>query len=148
MSQSPPPLTPPPTFEPLLTPAEVAAMFRVDPKTVTRWAVAGKLTWIRTLGGHRRYREAEVRALLAGDVTPPSPKSATWAEVRAHRPGLVGRTVSVESSNTGLIIVEREDGHLEHVLRTWAELAVDTEIGEAASSLATTLDAAYLGTLA
>lgn len=50
--------------EALLTPAEVASMFRVDPKTVTRWAKAGKLTSIRTLGGHRRYREAEVRALL------------------------------------------------------------------------------------
>ncbi|MDP9444658.1 MAG: developmental transcriptional regulator BldC [Actinomycetota bacterium] len=52
--------------EPLLTPAEVAAMFRVDPKTVTRWAKAGKLSSVRTLGGHRRYRESEVRALLAG----------------------------------------------------------------------------------
>ena len=41
-------------------------MFRVDPKTVTRWAKAGKLTSIRTLGGHRRYRKTEVRALLAG----------------------------------------------------------------------------------
>ena len=56
--------------EPLLTPAEVAAMFRVDPKTVTRWAKAGKLTSIRTLGGHRRYRESEVRELLAGIPTP------------------------------------------------------------------------------
>ncbi len=52
--------------ETLLTPAEVAAMFRVDPKTVTRWAKAGKLSSIRTLGGHRRYRESEVRQLLAG----------------------------------------------------------------------------------
>lgn len=50
----------------LLTPAEVAALFRVDPKTVTRWAKAGKLTSIRTLGGHRRYPEDEVRQLLAG----------------------------------------------------------------------------------
>jgi excisionase family DNA binding protein len=50
--------------EKLLTPAEVAALFRVDPKTVTRWAKAGKLTSIRTLGGHRRYRESEVRTLL------------------------------------------------------------------------------------
>lgn len=50
----------------LLTPAEVAALFRVDPKTVTRWAKAGKLSSIRTLGGHRRYRESEVRALLSG----------------------------------------------------------------------------------
>jgi excisionase family DNA binding protein len=56
--------------EPLLTPAEVAAMFRVDPKTVTRWAKAGKLSSIRTLGGHRRYRESEVRALLAGIPQP------------------------------------------------------------------------------
>lgn len=48
----------------LLTPAEVAAMFCVDPKTVTRWAKAGKLTAIRTLGGHRRYPESEVRQRL------------------------------------------------------------------------------------
>ena len=48
----------------LLTPSEVAALFRVDPKTVTRWAKAGKLTSIRTLGGHRRYRATEVHALL------------------------------------------------------------------------------------
>lgn len=40
----------------LLTPSEVAARFRVDPKTVTRWAKTGKLPSIRTLGGHRRYR--------------------------------------------------------------------------------------------
>ena len=53
-----------PEAEHLLTPAEVAALFRVDPKTVTRWAKAGKLTSIRTLGGHRRYRSAEVHALL------------------------------------------------------------------------------------
>lgn len=51
--------------EKLLTPSEVAAIFRVDPKTVTRWAKVGKLSSIRTLGGHRRFREAEVRMLLA-----------------------------------------------------------------------------------
>jgi excisionase family DNA binding protein len=50
----------------LLTPSEVATLFRVDPKTVTRWAREGKLTSIRTLGGHRRYKESEIRALLAG----------------------------------------------------------------------------------
>lgn len=50
--------------EQLLTPAEVAALFHVDPKTVTRWAKAGKLSSIRTLGGHRRYRSTEVYALL------------------------------------------------------------------------------------
>jgi len=50
--------------EVLLTPAEVAKLFRVDPKTVTRWAKAGKITAIRTLGGHRRYRQSEVQVLL------------------------------------------------------------------------------------
>jgi excisionase family DNA binding protein len=55
--------------ERLLTPGEVAALFRVDPKTVTRWAKAGKLSSIRTLGGHRRYRAAEIEALLLGSST-------------------------------------------------------------------------------
>ena len=50
--------------EVLLTPSEVASLFRVDPKTVTRWAKAGKLTAIRTLGGHRRYRQTEVLSLF------------------------------------------------------------------------------------
>ncbi|MCL1801935.1 MAG: BldC family transcriptional regulator [Promicromonosporaceae bacterium] len=47
----------------LLRPGEVADMFRVDPKTVTRWANDGKLSAIRTLGGHRRFREEEVMEL-------------------------------------------------------------------------------------
>ena len=63
MSQNNYSLTPS-SQENLLTPSEVAALFRVDPKTVTRWAKAGKLTSIKTLGGHRRYKESEVKALL------------------------------------------------------------------------------------
>ncbi len=49
---------------PLLTPGEVAVLFHVDPKTVTRWANTGRLGCIRTLGGHRRFREPEVMELL------------------------------------------------------------------------------------
>ena len=48
----------------LLTPSEVAAMFRVNPKTVTRWARAGKLNAIRTLGGHRRFKASEIKKCL------------------------------------------------------------------------------------
>lgn len=55
----------------LLTPGEVAALFRVDPKTVTRWATAGRIGSIRTPGGHRRFREAEVNELLAELTTDP-----------------------------------------------------------------------------
>ena len=50
--------------EELLTPSEVAAMFRVSPKTVTRWHRTGKVSAIRTLGGHRRFRASEIRRLL------------------------------------------------------------------------------------
>ena len=66
--------------EHLLTPSEVAALFRVDPKTVTRWAKAGKLTSIRTLGGHRRYRSSEVHALL--DAQSPT----TSQQISPHAP--------------------------------------------------------------
>ena len=65
--------------EKLLTPSEVAALFRVDPKTVTRWATAGRIGSIRTPGGHRRFRESEVKALLAElttEATTPSARAA------------------------------------------------------------------------
>ncbi len=54
----------------LLTPGEVASLFRVDPKTVTRWATAGRISSIRTPGGHRRFLAAEVQALLSGRPYP------------------------------------------------------------------------------
>ena len=56
--------------ERLLTPHQVAQMFRVDPKTVTRWASNGWIGSIRTPGGHRRFRETEVLALLAERAMP------------------------------------------------------------------------------
>jgi excisionase family DNA binding protein len=62
--------TTPMPAENLLTPSEVATLFRVDPKTVTRWAQAGKVPSIRTLGGHRRYRESDIRALLEDALNP------------------------------------------------------------------------------
>lgn len=52
----------------LLTPGEVAAAMRVDPKTVTRWAAAGKISAIRTLGGHRRFKAGDLKRMLAEDV--------------------------------------------------------------------------------
>jgi len=68
----------------LLTPGEVASLFRVDPKTVTRWAAAGRINSIRTPGGHRRFRESEIRELLrqdsarsgGGGAIPPAPRAA------------------------------------------------------------------------
>jgi excisionase family DNA binding protein len=43
--------------------AEVADILHVSPKTVSRWAKEGKLPFLKTLGGHRRYPEAKIREL-------------------------------------------------------------------------------------
>jgi excisionase family DNA binding protein len=45
--------------------AEVADILHVSPKTVSRWAKEGKLLYLKTLGGHRRYPEAEIRELVS-----------------------------------------------------------------------------------
>jgi excisionase family DNA binding protein len=69
--------TQPADAEHLLTPGEVASLFRVDPKTVTRWASAGRIGSIRTPGGHRRFRESEVRSMLASltsEALPQTPR--------------------------------------------------------------------------
>jgi excisionase family DNA binding protein len=69
----------PPSREEVLTPAEVAAMFGVDAKTVTRWAISGKISSIRTLGGHRRYLKSEMLMVMAQlvEVPMPDPRPAT-----------------------------------------------------------------------
>lgn len=46
----------------LLLPWEVAQVYRVDPKTVTRWAMDGKMASIKTIGGHRRFKVSVVLA--------------------------------------------------------------------------------------
>jgi excisionase family DNA binding protein len=61
--------------EKLLTPAQVARRFAVDPKTVTRWARAGLLPSIVTPGGHRRYRESVVDSLAQERVEKPYERS-------------------------------------------------------------------------
>lgn len=53
-----------PDVERMLRPREVAMLFKVDPKTVTRWAKTGRLTPVTLPSGHRRYRAADVEALI------------------------------------------------------------------------------------
>lgn len=55
----------------LLSPAEAAAMFHVNAKTVTQWARAGKISAIRTPGGHRRFKRSELEAALRAGATEP-----------------------------------------------------------------------------
>lgn len=44
---------------------EVARLFHVSPKTIARWAVEGKLPYVRTLGKHRRYDPAVIADKIA-----------------------------------------------------------------------------------
>jgi excisionase family DNA binding protein len=56
--------------------AEVAAILQVSPKTVSRWAKEGKLPFLKTLGGHRRYPAAEIRQLADQLRVQPTPNLA------------------------------------------------------------------------
>ena len=59
--------------ERMLRPREVALLFKVDPKTVTRWAKSGKLTPVVLPSGHRRYRYSDVEALIkSGSAAAPT----------------------------------------------------------------------------
>jgi excisionase family DNA binding protein len=55
--------------EELMTPSQVAAMFRVNSKTVARWARTGRISCVKTPGGHRRFRASDVRDLLAAGAS-------------------------------------------------------------------------------
>jgi excisionase family DNA binding protein len=60
---------------------EVADLLHVSPKTVSRWAYDGKLPCLRTLGGHRRYPEAEIRELierLTAELEQDGAEQRTW----------------------------------------------------------------------
>lgn len=53
----------------ILTPSEVAERFGVDPKTVTRWAKRGRIKFITTPGGHRRYLKTDIDAYFKETVS-------------------------------------------------------------------------------
>ena len=108
--------------EPLLTPAQVASIFKVDSKTVSRWAKQGKLTSYRTPGGHRRYKEAEVLALLrrpeptALDAPVTSlwpavvtgPDAAARKRLAAGRIDTVGKLVNHDAGDLAAIGIKEE----------------------------------------
>lgn len=58
--------------EELITPQELSQMLRVDPKTCTRWAKAGRVHTVRTMGGHRRFYLREIEALVRGETWEPA----------------------------------------------------------------------------
>ena len=56
-----------------LLPSEVAVIFRVDRKTVTRWGKSGRLPSVRTPGGHHRFPADAVLALVGNPTEPADP---------------------------------------------------------------------------
>jgi excisionase family DNA binding protein len=72
-------MVPQPTEPRYLRTAQVAELLHVSPKTVSRWAQEGRLPYLRTLGGHRRYPDAEIRALVETLSEPSTGQRPTWS---------------------------------------------------------------------
>ena len=60
-------------LEEFIRPAEAAKLLHVSPQTITRWAKEGRIGYVVTLGGHRRFRTSEVQR-LAGAEVPSQPR--------------------------------------------------------------------------
>jgi excisionase family DNA binding protein len=111
----------------LMTPGEVAALFRVDPKTVTKWARKGKLSCIRTLGGHRRYKTAEIRALLATVQVPEQPANGPDLDDVAHQcprwrfwQGVSGNLYAhLRRSSPPIVVRGKDPADLRNSIRDW-----------------------------
>lgn len=73
----------------LLTSSEVAKLMRVDPKTVTRWAAAGRIDSVRTPGGHHRFRESDVEAMLEDGFEPAFTPGEPFVSSEGPREGFV-----------------------------------------------------------
>lgn len=81
-----------PPDDDLLKPREVAELFGVRTTTIARWAREGRLSPLRTPGGHRRYTRASLRALLAEARSPEEP--STDDAVRLYEQGWSIRQVA------------------------------------------------------
>jgi excisionase family DNA binding protein len=108
-----------------LTPAAVAAVFFVDPRTVTRWAAAGKLTATRTPGGHRRFARSEVLAMV--DVVHNDATHLTVPDLADAAPGTPAASAAAVIAEAAAVALEAE-AHVavEAVARTASLLAEAT----------------------
>jgi excisionase family DNA binding protein len=86
-----------------LTPGEVAALFRVDPKTVTRWAKTGRIPSQRTPGGHVRVRESVVRQLLLEEGSGQSDADQVRIDAEAEQ---IRSALCTEDSEAGVLAFE------------------------------------------
>lgn len=82
----------------LMRPGEVAIAFRVSKRTVVRWAETGKLTVVRTPGGHRRYRRSEVLQYME-PPKPPVPPTSLYEVFSRYDSRVVDRNLSYEQAH-------------------------------------------------
>jgi excisionase family DNA binding protein len=83
-------------YDELLRPREVAEVFGVRTTSIARWAREGRITAVFTPGGHRRYRRADVQALLDADAAAASPSDREQDAVRLYEMGWSIRWVAQE----------------------------------------------------
>ena len=76
----------PPTGDVYLRVAEAAKLLHVSPKTLDRWAREGRVPYIVTLGGHRRFLLGDVLA-VAEQMANPTP-----LDTNAKSPNRPGRS--------------------------------------------------------
>ncbi len=110
----------------LPTPHGVSTLLFVDRKTVSRWAQAGKLAFVRTPGGHRRYLKSDILAIRAGDrerpdlareqrAAIPSPRTEPIKAVTAAEDHQQAQAVAREATRTATRVQIRADIAAGHV---------------------------------
>jgi excisionase family DNA binding protein len=133
---------PDPTID-LLTPADVAAVLFVDPKTVTRWATAGKINALRTPGGHRRFLRSDVMTLV--DTLHRDPAQRAVPRLASTAPGSSAAAAAAVIADAVAIALEADAESAARAARTSA-LALDRAQAEAAEAAARARDARLLAT--
>jgi excisionase family DNA binding protein len=127
--------------DPLLTPAQVAALLYVDPKTVTRWARAGKLNSFRTPGGHRRFLQSDILEVMTGANNGKSvaPGLSSREGASAVTPAAAQESTTRSSDETA--IAQDESGGAAVVAEAVA-IALEPQVEEAATAVILTAAAA------
>ncbi len=96
------------TADRLLTTREAAELLGVGPTTVKRWCDEGKLPALKTAGGHRRYREADVLAMRHRGETHDGLPARLPLLTRAELDGLDVGVIEVDDSGCVLFYSRRE----------------------------------------
>ncbi|GAB6158094.1 hypothetical protein JCM39194_12940 [Desulfotomaculum varum] len=78
-------------MEKLLTSHQAAKLLNVWPHTLRRWEKEGKLKPLHTPGGHRRYKESQIMALIGKEITENgSKRCAVYARVSTAKQAEAG----------------------------------------------------------